>query len=109
VAVGGGGSGPDLCVFLFFYSFQKHYSQSLNVLTTHHYHEPEIRLPVELGRERYAATHDNYFPMSEPGFAVRNQLTTKRPFLVVTFVFLKQGYFQYFLHNHHFVFDNSSN
>jgi hypothetical protein len=64
VAMGGGGTmatvGPT-CVFFVFLFFQKHFAESLKVLTAHHCREPEIRLkaksslPPKLCCERYAS------------------------------------------------------
>jgi hypothetical protein len=53
-------SRPGLCVFLFFYCFEKIFAESLKVLTAYHCRELKLRLtaksclPAEFCRERFA-------------------------------------------------------
>jgi hypothetical protein len=92
VAAGGGGTtaadiGPDPLVFCFF--IEKLFAESLKVLTTNHCRELELRLTAKC-RQNFAVSslqmpaHDKLFAVSRPLFAVRNRLTAKKPFLVVT-------------------------
>jgi hypothetical protein len=73
--------------FLFF--IEKLFAESLKVLTTNHCRELELRLTAKC-RQNFAVSslqmpaHDKLFAVSRPLFAVRNRLTAKKPFLVVT-------------------------